>query len=417
MTRGRALAAVAAACALPRLAVLLVERGDILAAFTEKSDEFASTFVDSGTYGFVPGIPSAWTQPLYGWFLVPIYWVFGRSWWAVGGAQIAVAVVTAWLVYEIGRRYLSARAGLAAALIATLNPYLVWHDVHVNREILDQALAVAIVLLTLVLAERPSWRVGAALGAACGLAILGNTRLTFVPLVLVGYAAWHLGRRAVVPAAALATVCAVVILPWPVRNHVEVGCFTLTTDSRALWKANNENTYRVLARGGWIDDVPPLRGAPLTPEQAADFWKTERRKVGVDECAQMRLYRRLVWEFWRDHPGEKAKLSAQAAAMLWSPRQTKTAGRSGAGTFVDTARTWAVPLYAAPLFALGLAGAALAGRPLVVLIAALLAYQTLAAMVFAGATRYRAPWDFAIALLAGAAVARAVDVIRGRARA
>ena len=75
--------------------VLLLERGDILAAFTEKSDDFARTFVASGTFGFVPGEPSAWTQPLYGFLLVPIYWIFGRSWWAVGLAQIAVAVATA----------------------------------------------------------------------------------------------------------------------------------------------------------------------------------------------------------------------------------------------------------------------------------------------------------------------------------
>ena len=45
-----------------------------------------------------------------------------------------------------------------------------------------------------------------------------------------------------------------------VRNKVQVGCFAITTDARALWKANNENTYDVLARGGWIDDVPELPG-------------------------------------------------------------------------------------------------------------------------------------------------------------
>ena len=59
VTRRRAYALVAAAAALPRLAVLAVERGDILAEFTEKSDDFARTFVDSGTFGFIPGEPSA----------------------------------------------------------------------------------------------------------------------------------------------------------------------------------------------------------------------------------------------------------------------------------------------------------------------------------------------------------------------
>ncbi len=406
MTRRSALHLVAVACVLPRLAVLVYERGDILASFTEKSDDFARTFVDSGTYGFVPGIPSAWTQPLYGWFLIPIYWIFGRSWWAVGGLQILVALATAVLVYELGRRWISPRAGLIAAVVATLNPYLVWHDVHVNREILDQLLAAAIVLLALLAAERRSVWLAAALGAITGLAILGNSRLALVPLVLIGYLAWRVGvnRTTAWASAALVAACVLVILPWTTRNDVQVGCFTVTTDARALWKANNVNTYRVLARGGWIDDVPPLPGAPLTPEQAADYWKTQHRKIRVDECAQMRLYRHLVWVYWRDHPTGKLKLAAQAARMFWSSKQTRTEGRSEQGTAVDTLRSWAEPLYAVPLYLLGLAGLWFTQRRLAALIVALLAYQTLAAMVFAGATRYRAPWDLTIALLAAAGV-------------
>ena len=118
---------IAAAAIVPRLIVLVHERGRILTAFTDKSDDFAQTFVHHGTFGFIPGEPSAYTQPLYGFFLVPIYWIFGRTWWAVGGAQIVVATITALLVYAIGAQVMS-RAPDAAAIAATLNPYLVWHD-------------------------------------------------------------------------------------------------------------------------------------------------------------------------------------------------------------------------------------------------------------------------------------------------
>ena len=31
--------------------------------------------------------------------------------------------------------------------------------------------------------------------------------------------------------------------------------------------------------------------------------------IPVDECAQMRFYRDEVVDFWREHPGEKAKLA------------------------------------------------------------------------------------------------------------
>src|SRR4030088_1055798 len=66
------------ATAVPRLLALLHERGAILASFTDKGDDFARTFLATGTYGFIPGHPSAYTQPPYGWGLVSPCWVSAR---------------------------------------------------------------------------------------------------------------------------------------------------------------------------------------------------------------------------------------------------------------------------------------------------------------------------------------------------
>ncbi len=405
MTGRRAYALVVATCVLPRIAVLLHERGAILANFTEKSDDFARTFVHSGTFGFVPGQPSAWTQPLYSFFLIPVYWMFGRNWPAVGLSQIALAAATAVLVYEIGRRFLSPRAGLVAAVVSTLNPYLIWHDVHVNREIVDQLFAAAVVLLTLVAADRRTARVklaAVALGVVLGLAILGNTRLIVLPVVVCGFVLWQ-RRRVLAPALAVG-VCALALVPWAARTDASVGCFTLTTDARALWKANNEHTYATLAAGKWIDDVPRIPGSPYTPEEAETLYYQDHKLVHVDECAQMRFYRHKALAFMVDHPAEKAKLMGQAVRMLWDPRVQKTEGRPGAGGFVDRVRTWVQPVYEIPLYALALIGLVLVPRRVAVLVVLLLCYQTLAAMGFAGDTRYRVPWDFTLALVAGVAV-------------
>ena len=407
MSRGTAYAIVAGACAVPRLVVLLHERGAILANNTEKSDSFAITFVHSGTYGFIPGHPSAWTQPAYSFFLIPIYWILGRNWPSVGLLQILVAVATALIVYEIGRRFISPRAGLIAAVVATLNPYLVWHDVHVNREIVDQVLAAAIVYLTLATADRAQRHVrwtAAALGVVLALAILGNTRLLFVPVISAGFVLWH--RRTVLAPAFCIGACVLALLPWAVRNDVSVGCFTLSTDTKALWKANNANTYATLAAGKWIDDVPDLPGAPKTPEYAGAYYDAHGTVIPVDECAQMSFYRHKALAFMVDHPGEKAKLAGQAVRMLWDPRVQKTEGRPGAGGFIDRARTWVQPVYEIPLYLFALVGFFVAPRRVAVLGVLLLGYQTLVAMGFAGDTRYRVPWDFLLALVASAAVLR-----------
>ena len=403
---------IALAATLPRLAALLYERDDILAAFTDKSDTFALTFLDSGTYGFIPGVPSAYTQPLYGFFLVPVYWVFDRSWLAVGLAHIAVAVATALLVYEIGRRVASNRVALVGALLATLHPYLVWHDVHLNREILDQLLAAAVVLLALVAAERGrsySWALF--LGAALGLAILGNARLALLPLVVGLWLVARLGWTSRSATAFLVVVgaTALVVAPWVVRNQVSVGCFALTTDSRALWKANNLNTYDVLAGGGWIDDVPGIPGAPPSPQDAWAIYERTGRIVEVDECEQMRFYREEVVEFWREHPDEKLRLAGQAARLLWQPNVLETTGRPGAGTWQDAARSIVEPAFMIVLYAFALVGLFVLPRGFVALALLLLGYQTLVAMLFAGATRYRVPWDFLVAILAAAGMAALWD--------
>ena len=408
-SRRTAYVVVAAAAILPRLGVLLYERGTIIAANVDKGDDFARTFLATGTYGFIPGHPSAYTQPLYGFFLVPLYWIFERSWATVGVAHLVVATATALLVYELGRREVSVRVGLLAALVVTLEPYVVWHDVHMNREILDEPLAVAIVLLTLLLADRPSPLLGLALGAVAGLAILGNVRLLAVPVVLAAFVVACAGRAAIVPAAAVLLAALVILLPWTARNRVSVGCFTVTTDGRALWKANNPATLRTLENGGWIDDVPGIPGAPPTPQDAGGIYERTGRVVDTNECAQMSFYRNRALAFVRDHPGEKAKLAAVAARMLWQPSVTRTEGRRGRGTFLDTGRTWIEGAYAVLLFALAIAGAFLLRRRFVVLAGVLLAYTTLTATVFAGETRYRVPWDFLLAVSAGAAIVELVS--------
>ena len=399
-----------AASVLPRLAALLAERDDVTSAFVDKGDVFAQTFVESGTYGFIPEIPSAYTQPLYGFFLTPLYWIAGRSWASVGFAQILVALLTAILVYELGRYVVSQRVGIVAALVATLHPYLIWHDVHMNREILDQPLAVGLVLATLA-AERRSVLWGAVAGATAGVAILGNVRLLFVPLLLAAFLAL---RGAGVPGIVLAVVAALVVAPWVVRNDVSVGCVALTPDSRALWKANNENTLETLRGGGWIDDVPRIPGTPPTPQEAWGAYDATGEIVRVDECAQMRFYRSRALDFMREHPGEKAELALLAARMYWQPRVTKTEGRAGSGTWLDSARDWVEPMYALALFVFALVGLRLVPRHYLVLALLLLAYNTLAAMVFAGETRYRVPWDFLLAVPAAAALLVLYDRARRR---
>jgi 4-amino-4-deoxy-L-arabinose transferase-like glycosyltransferase len=408
VTRSRAFAIVLAACVVPRATVLIHERGGLLNNM-EKSDVLARVLLKTGTFGYLPGEPSANTQPLYGWFLWIVYWLAGRHWWSIGVAQLLVAMATAIVVYEIGRREVSSRAGLIAAVVTTLQPYLVWHDMHGNREILDQLLGAAMFGLALV-ARTPL--AGAALGLVTGVAILSNSRLVLLPIVFAGYLLW---RRAGWGAAlAVPVLAAVALAPWVIRNKVEVGCFAVTTDARALWKANNLGTYETLQHGGWIDDVPdipqrrphPRPGPWYTPYEAGRYYAQHGVKIELDECAQQNHYEHLVWQFWEHHPGAKAKLAAQATWMLWSPRVEREGGPAAG---VDPIRHYVEPVWVIVVYALALVGLFVVPARFRVLAIVFVGYETLAAWVFAGTTRYRVPWDFVLALLAAAAVERFLE--------
>jgi 4-amino-4-deoxy-L-arabinose transferase-like glycosyltransferase len=415
MTRRLALAIVLLAAILPRLAVLLAERGEILSALVEKSDRFARTLVASGTFGFLPGRPSGYTQPLYAWFLAGLYQFFERHWLVVGIAHIALAALTAILVLEIGRRVASLEVGVVGATIATLHPFLVWHDMHLNREILDGLLLAVVALLALVAAERRGVLLALGLGVAAGLATLGNARLALLPLVLAALVAWPFRPpgRALLAAGAVVAGAVLVVTPWMARNERTVGCFVLTTDTRALWKANNENTYETLDRGEWIDDVPEPPNGPPWPELAAD-----RTLAGmpteVDECEQQRYYRELVLDFWREQPGEKARLSAQAVRMLWSPTFSVDSDDGGRGRLAELGRDVVEPVYMVAVYLLAVVGAFLVPRRFLALVLLLEAYSTLAAIAFAGTVRYRAPFDFLLALLAAAAIVHGWRWLRER---
>jgi hypothetical protein len=65
------------------------------------------------------------------------------------------------------------------------------------------------------------------------------------------------------------------------------------------------------------------------------------------------------------------------------------------------------------LYALAALGLLAAPRRFLSLALAVLAYQTLLAMAFAGATRYRVPWDFLLAVWAAAGLRAAFRRLAG----
>ena len=72
------------------------------------------------------------------------------------------------------------------------------------------------------------------------------------------------------PRSLLVVARRVVVAPWVVRNRVQVGCFAITTDARALWKANNvEHVRDARRRASGSTTCRSPRASRRSPEDAA----------------------------------------------------------------------------------------------------------------------------------------------------
>ena len=143
-----------------------------------------------------PGVPSAYTQPLYGWFLAAIYLPFGRSWLAVGIAQIVVAVA------DRARRL---RDRDAPALDRRRPRRGARHDAPPVRRLARRppepraARRARPRRCSRSARSRPT-SVARSLargrdGPSPGLAILGNARLVLLPVAIAIYVAWRTPAR------------------------------------------------------------------------------------------------------------------------------------------------------------------------------------------------------------------------------
>ena len=150
-----------------------------------------------------------------------------------------------------------------------------------------------------------------AAGAVTGLAILSNARLLLLPLVVAPFAAWRIrpGRRAVGRRRCWSwRPRLLVVAPWVARNQVGD---RLRDDhdghARALEGEQPRDVRRPRARVAGSTTCPSCpafrRGRRRRPRSRS------RRRRPSTSARRRRFYRDEVLDFWRDEPGEKARLA------------------------------------------------------------------------------------------------------------
>lgn len=201
-------------------------------------------------------VPTAIHPPIYTLWLTPSSILGARGFLphkTMGAiAGVLVVVVTALLV----RHLIGDRGGLIAGILVALYPNL-W---LIDGTLWPEGLYTATIALALLLAyrwrDRPSLGSAAALGAACGIAILTRGEaLLLLPLLCLPLAFSarknldHWFRHLLV----MGLAAGLLLVPWTVRNQIRFGEFvTVSTNSEeVLFYANCEDVYHGESMGFW----------------------------------------------------------------------------------------------------------------------------------------------------------------------
>lgn len=376
-------------------------------------DMIATSLADGDGYGdaFLLGTqgPSAYRAPLYPTTLAAVYVVFGDHSWTAGrvaNALIGTALVA--LIGVVAAQLWGRRVGAAALVLAAVHPTLVLFGSGLQLEPLLATLIVAAFAAALQYRRRPDqarWAVLA--GIAIGLAML--TRETGALLLpVIGALVWQAaprGRRRWVAPVAVAAIAAALVVPWTLRNAVQLDALVPVTTSGGYTLAGTYNETSMddpVNPGVWI---PPERD-PAMRDVVLDLGVTD--EIGLDQALRAEAI-----EFAVDHP------SYLAEVVLWNTvRLFDLEGPAHAldyATYVPySPGLTRAAVYGSWLLGLAAVGGLLLrtarGVPWPVLVFPLLAIGFHS--VVSGEIRYRATFEPFTVLLAAAAVVAVLDRIR-----
>jgi 4-amino-4-deoxy-L-arabinose transferase-like glycosyltransferase len=248
------------------------------------------------------GLATAQWPPGYPLFLAGLYWLFGQS---VNAAQVANAMLgaaTVVLVYALALRLFDRTAARLAALLFAVFPSQILFASLVYSETLFAFLFVLGLFLITNISRLPPL---VALGLVAGAAAL--TRETGLGLLIIAALYWYLAtrdwRRVLQHAAIALAACAAIVLPWTLRNAIQLDAPILISSSAGsnFWHGHHDG-----ADGGFDYARAPAFVAEHGPRT---------RPGGEVDISNAGF--RLGAKFALTHPLAEVKLAARKVQIMY----------------------------------------------------------------------------------------------------
>lgn len=344
--------------------------------------------------------PSAWKAPGYGAWAGFWYSLVGESPLRLTLAQSLLAPLTVFLTWVLARRLFGPRTAIAAAFGVALFPLVFEYYGLLFPEAL--AIPLGLVVMTLAVGKTPTRALAIATGVALGVNLLVRPTAFFLLAGIV--AAWVVAagwRRGVGLAAVSGVVAVLVVAPWTLRNALtdEIGFIPISVQDGAAYGTFNEETA--------ADEERPWAWRAL-PRGSEKYFDLDEPRSDAEFRADVQA---PAFEYIREHPLSVVEAFRwNGLGRFWDLRPPSAAldevafqGRS------ETLRAIGLGMYYV-ILALALAGLWRIRRRLEVLapVVALAIAASLAFTVIAG-TRYRAPLEPLLVILAASLLAPAAN--------
>jgi 4-amino-4-deoxy-L-arabinose transferase-like glycosyltransferase len=332
----------------------------------------------------------------------------GRSAINVALVQIAFDVITLFAVFAIGKRIGGDAVGLLSAAFTGFYLYLMFQSMTANdTSIFVMLLALGIWAVYRVYETR-SWGYALLAGLLFGLIALTKSLVVFMLPLIAFWWILRLGwTRALQLSAVMLLVFALVIAPWVVRNsrlHNQL-TFLSTNDGSNLYQGNNRCAADYLLAGWDVQWTAIPECIDFPPE-------------GLTEVQESVWFRDRAVTFLVNNVGEWPRLIVAKLYALWWPEIMPRAVPINALMMDNEVQQYNQPafqiarivhlIYFTPLLLLGFAGLWVGWRdkkPIAPIVIVLIAI-TAAYLIYHPSTRYRAPADPFLFVLAAYALIR-----------
>jgi 4-amino-4-deoxy-L-arabinose transferase-like glycosyltransferase len=354
-----------------------------------------------------PTVPTAFHPPLFPALLAVGSKLGLTSYGAHRAIGCAIGASTIPVVGLIGRRLGGRALGLAAAALCAVYLPLIANDSVLMSESLYGLTIAAAILAALRLADDPSWRRAAVLGAVIGLSALTRAESLLLLVLLVPFAVRRAGARPLRNALVVVAATVVVVAPWCIRNTSTFDRPTgvSLSDGSVLAGANEHRTYYGPRIGTWdfYGLALPLRVS------GGEFNEAEISSRQRDKGLR----------YLRDHAGRLPLVAAARILRTWSiyPFDPVAKVRYTALSLQRRKKVeWPTFLMAWAVMALAVAGALdlrRRGAWLAPLLAQLV-MVTIVSAAFYGDVRFREAADVSLVVLGAAGLLALAGRWRGR---